>query len=118
MRTVRVFYPRYTRAEVLAALRERLPELERRLPLRLVALFGSYARGNYSVRSDIDLLVVYDDPGCPDAFATVGEVFGLTGIEPHCYALSQAQARARTLWAMLRDAVVLYGRLEELGGEA
>ncbi|MGQ9780086.1 MAG: nucleotidyltransferase domain-containing protein [Bacillota bacterium] len=39
------------------------PELETRLPLRLVALFGSYGRGNYTAASNVDLLVVYRGPG-------------------------------------------------------
>jgi len=37
-----------------------LDELKERLYLLLVVLFGSYAEGNYTVASDVDLLVVYD----------------------------------------------------------
>lgn len=117
MSTVRVFYPRYTRAEVVEALRSATPDLARRLPLRLVALFGSYARGNYSVRSDIDLLVVYDEPRREDAFALVREAIPLPGLEPHCYSASEATSAWRTLSGMLRDAVILLGRSDALSVE-
>ncbi|GIX47768.1 MAG: hypothetical protein KatS3mg131_1979 [Candidatus Tectimicrobiota bacterium] len=57
--SVRVFYPGLSREEVLTRLREGLARLQALLPLRLAVLFGSYARGNYHVGSDVDLLLVY-----------------------------------------------------------
>jgi len=44
-----------------------LDELKERLYLLLVVLFGSYAKGNYTVASDVDLLVVYDGEKREDA---------------------------------------------------
>ena len=69
--SVRVFYPRFNRAQLVEHIEKGLPSLQKLLPLRLVVLFGSYARGNYTVASDIDLLVVYDGEIREDAFAVV-----------------------------------------------
>ncbi|MEM2398244.1 MAG: nucleotidyltransferase domain-containing protein, partial [Ignisphaera sp.] len=38
-----------------------LEKYRKKLALRLVILFGSRARGDYTDRSDIDILVVADD---------------------------------------------------------
>ena len=49
-----------TREEILAVLAKRKPELARRFPLRRLALFGSYARGDQQPDSDVDVLVEVD----------------------------------------------------------
>ncbi|MGQ9477637.1 MAG: nucleotidyltransferase domain-containing protein [Candidatus Bipolaricaulia bacterium] len=55
-----------------------------RLPLALVVLFGSYARGNYTtVASDVDLLIVYKGEPREGAFALVKEELALPRLEPH-----------------------------------
>lgn len=48
--------------ELLAILRERLPELRRRYGVRELAVFGSTARGEAGPESDIDILVDFDTP--------------------------------------------------------
>lgn len=55
--SVRVFYPKYSRADVIRILREGVRELAGVLPITRVVLFGSYARGTYTVASDVDLFV-------------------------------------------------------------
>ena len=66
-------------------LSERLKGLNERLPLVRVVLFGSYAKGNYTAASDIDLLVVYRDERREDAYSLVKRVLDLPGLEPHVY---------------------------------
>lgn len=58
--SVRVFYPRFNREDIIHLITKNLGNLKRELPLLLVVLFGSYAKGNYTVASDVDLLVVYE----------------------------------------------------------
>jgi predicted nucleotidyltransferase len=50
------------RDAILDALRDALPELRRLWPIRTLALFGSVARGDAGVASDVDLLVEFDRP--------------------------------------------------------
>ena len=56
--SVHIFYPKFDKEEIILGLSERLKELEEKLPLVHVVLFGSYAEGNYTVGSDVDILVV------------------------------------------------------------
>src|SRR3970040_1061258 len=81
--SVKVFSPRHSRAEAIALRRERLPHLHARLPLRRVVLFGSYARGDHTAFSDLDVLVVYADPPRAAALALVKRTLHLRGVEPH-----------------------------------
>lgn len=47
-------------AQILAILRERKPDLQKRYPLSELALFGSYARGDFNEKSDINILVDFN----------------------------------------------------------
>ena len=115
--SVKVFSPRYSRAEAIALLRERLPHLHARLPLRRVVLFGSYARGDHTAFSDLDVLVVHADPPRTDAFALVKRTLRLRGVEPHV--LSECEyAGVRAVWdRMARGGVELWdGQAEGSSG--
>ena len=68
--SVRIFYPKFNKEELIQKLKERIEELAGKLPLSLVVLFGSYARGNYTVASDVDLLIVYSGKERKNAFTT------------------------------------------------
>ena len=59
MSSVLIFFPKFDQAELIRRLWDRMADLDEVLPLLQVTLFGSYARGNYTVASDVDLLVVY-----------------------------------------------------------
>lgn len=58
--SVQVFYPRFNKEEIIQLITKNLENLKKELPLLFVGLFGSYAKGNYTVASDVDLLVVYE----------------------------------------------------------
>ena len=115
--SVRVFSPRHSRAEAIALLRERLPHLHARLPLRRVVLFGSYARGDHTAFSDLDVLVVYADPPRADAFALVKRTLHLRGVEAHVLSESE-HAGVRAVWdRMTRGSVELWnGQAEGSSG--
>jgi predicted nucleotidyltransferase len=116
--SVRVFSPRYSRAEAIALLRERLPDLHAQLPLRRVVLFGSYARGDHTAFSDLDVLVVYADPPRTGAFALVKRTLHLRGLEPHVLSESE-YAGVRAVWdRMARAGTELWeGQAEGSSGE-
>ncbi len=42
--SVQIFYPEFSRAEVIQNLGQRMANLQKHLPCTLVVLFGSYAR--------------------------------------------------------------------------
>jgi hypothetical protein len=47
---------------ILTRLRQALPSLERRYPIRFLGLFGSVARGDAGPSSDVDVLVEFSAP--------------------------------------------------------
>ena len=49
-----------TREEIISLLAKEKPELQTRFKVRSMALFGSYARGEQRVDSDVDILVDVD----------------------------------------------------------
>ena len=50
------------RDTILAELRNALPELKRRYPIRSLGVFGSLARGDARPDSDVDVLVEFERP--------------------------------------------------------
>ena len=106
--SVRVFYPKFSKAELVQRLRARLPELLRLLPVRRAVLFGSYAKGRYTVASDVDLLVVYAGRRREDAFAVVKKAMALRGLEPHVYSEGDYLAAKPTIDRMIDGGVVLF----------
>jgi predicted nucleotidyltransferase len=48
------------RQEIVEILRQALPELSREFGVRRLAIFGSYARGDATHDSDVDVLVEFD----------------------------------------------------------
>ena len=106
--SVRVFYPDLDRAGLVQILRERLGRLEAKLPLVRVTLFGSYAKGTYTVGSDVDLLVVYSGRPRPDAYALVKRAFAIPRLEPHVYTQAEYEAAASTVDRMVQGGVTLF----------
>ena len=49
-----------TREDILAVLAKQKPDLQRAFPVRRLAVFGSYARGDQRPDSDVDVLVDVD----------------------------------------------------------
>ena len=50
-----------TLSELIALLRQHLPELRERFGVRELWLFGSYVRGEQRKRSDLDVLVEFEE---------------------------------------------------------
>lgn len=106
--SVRVFYPRFNKQEVIQQITRNLPGLQKELPLLLVVLFGSYAKGNYTVASDIDLLVVYGGQERKEAYAVTKRAFDLPNVEPHVYTEKEYERMKETIRAMMKEGVVLF----------
>ncbi len=107
--SVHIYYPEHSREELIARLRERLPRLNKRLPLTLVVLFGSYARGNYTVASDVDLLIIYKGEPREEAYALVKEELALPRLEPHLYTEAEYERARATVAKMTEGGIILFG---------
>jgi len=111
--SVRIFYPEFDQGRILSIIAQRLGELESRLPLVRVVLFGSYAKENYTVGSDVDLLVVYHGKRRDDAFALVKHVFDIPRLEPHIYTQEEYAEIQGTLSKMTADGIVCFQKREQ-----
>ena len=108
--SVRVFYPKFDRAGLVRALREGVERLEAELPLRRVVLFGSYTKGRYTVASDVDVLVIYEDPPRAHAYALIKRTLNVPRLEPHCYSEAEYEAVASTVDRMIEGGVTILSR--------
>ncbi len=109
--SVRIFYPKFNREELIQAVQEKLEDLNKKLPLQSVALFGSYAKGNYTVASDADLLVVYRGKERKDAYSTVKKTLGVSRLEPHVYPDSEYEKMKKTINEMTKNGIVLFPKI-------
>ena len=106
--SVRIFYPKFDKEELIQKLKKKMEELAGKLPLSLVVLFGSYARGNYTVASDVDLLVVYRGKERKDAFATVKRTLDIPLLQPHVHSEDEYERLGEVIGRMIADGVVLF----------
>jgi len=83
--SVRIYWPEFSREELLRLLTERVGMLREKLPVRLISLFGSYAKSRQTAASDIDLLVVYDGPKRDDDYKLVWETLRISCLQLHIY---------------------------------
>ncbi len=111
--SVRVFYPRFKREDLLKTLSERIKKLEEKLPVVRAILFGSYARGNYTVGSDVDLLIVYRGEERGEAYALTKEVLDIPRLEPHLYTEKDYKEMKETIGRMVNGGVVILSHGEE-----
>ena len=111
--SVQIFYPKFDRMRLIEELKKKLEDTKRKLPISLVVLFGSYAQGNHTVASDVDLLVVYKGEKREDAFGTVKKTLDVPLLEPHVYTEDEYERMRGVIGRMVRNGVVLYSCTEE-----
>jgi predicted nucleotidyltransferase len=48
--------------EITAILTDHKPEMERKFKVKALRIFGSYVRGDYTPKSDLDIMVDFTEP--------------------------------------------------------
>jgi uncharacterized protein len=71
----------YTLNSILEKLRKHQPELQRTYPISKMGVFGSYARGEATNDSDIDIAVEISGPMGLNFIAMADEIENLFGIK-------------------------------------
>ena len=71
----------YTLQSILYKLKEHKPELQRKYPVSKIGVFGSYARGEATADSDIDIAVEITGPMGLSFVAMADEIEALFGIK-------------------------------------
>ncbi len=106
--SVKVFYPKLKREEIIQKIRKNLNPLREKLPIKHVILFGSYAKGNYTVASDVDLLILYEGVKREDAYVLSKKILGISGLEPHVYSEAEYEEMKETIERMIRNGIVIF----------
>ncbi len=106
--SVQIFYPKFDKKELIQKLKKKIEDLANELPLSLVVLFGSYAQGNYTVASDVDLLIIYRGKERKDAFATVKKTLDIPLLEPHVHSEDEYKRLRSVIARMIAKGVVLF----------
>lgn len=71
----------FTLQHILKVLRDHKPELQRKYPISRLGVFGSYARGEATEKSDIDIAVEITGPMGLSFVAMADEIEELFGIK-------------------------------------
>lgn len=71
----------YSLQNILEILRQHKPELQRKYPVSSMGVFGSYARGEATEKSDIDIAVELNGPMGLNFIAMADEIEALFGIK-------------------------------------
>ena len=71
----------YTLDKIIQILRQYKPELQRKYPVSRLGVFGSYARGEATEKSDIDIAVDISGPMGLNFVAMAYEIEDLFGIK-------------------------------------
>lgn len=95
----------------IEGLKQTLTPLAQELELDKVILFGSYARGEQTQFSDIDLII--DSGGrlqAFDIFCAIGKIQSQLPIRADIFELQEIKKPSETYSAILKDGVVIYER--------
>jgi predicted nucleotidyltransferase len=102
--------------EINEVLKEFVREVSALPGLLSVILYGSVARGDYDARSDVDLLLIFEDEiSRESAERKVSEAVVRLGhrLEPQCYSLEGLKRADKSfLREVFRDSVQLYGTIK------
>ncbi|MBS1663102.1 MAG: nucleotidyltransferase family protein [Bacteroidetes bacterium] len=71
----------YTLETIIEKLRAHKPELQRKYPISRLGVFGSYARGEATEKSDIDVAVELNGPMGLNFVAMADEIESLFGVK-------------------------------------
>lgn len=98
--SVKIFYPKYNKEQVIKELKKYTKKLREKLGLEKVMLFGSYAKENYTVASDIDLLIIYNDKKTSEdeVYKHIMKSIKLPRIELHLIPKKSLKTYKKTKW--------------------
>lgn len=106
--SVKVFYPKLNKQSLLIMLKEKAGELCKKLPIKLIVIFGSYAKENFTVASDVDLLVVYQGEKRRDIFVPLKTTLNIPRLEIHLYSEKEYREMKDTVDKMIKAGIVVF----------
>jgi predicted nucleotidyltransferase len=98
--SVKIFFPKFNLEAVIKEIRRAISLLSSQLALEKVILFGSYAKGRYTVASDIDLFIVFDELRCDrdTVYRTLMKNIKLPRLELHLLSRKDYEEMGSSRW--------------------
>ncbi len=106
--SVKVFYPKLDKQSLLIMIKDKTGKLCKKLPIKLIVIFGSYAKENFTVASDVDLLVVYQGQERRDIFALIRKTLDIPRLEIHLYSEKEYQEMKENVDKMIKGGIVVF----------
>ena len=114
--SVRIYYRRFNREELVRVLGEKARRLDEKLPLLKVTLFGSYAKDRATAASDVDILVIYRGWRREDAYDIAWDVLYVPQLELHVYTEEEYRELRERLGSLVnvaeREGITVYSGQE------
>ncbi|MGC8977360.1 MAG: nucleotidyltransferase domain-containing protein, partial [Candidatus Ratteibacteria bacterium] len=83
--SVKFYYPRYDLKEIIKRVKEGVLNLKEIVKIKKIVLFGSYAKGNFTGRSDVDLLVIYKGRKRKDIYKVLKKNIQIFNLQIHSF---------------------------------
>lgn len=98
--SVRIYYPKFSLEEVIEELKKSTSIIHEGFELDKVVLFGSYARNEYTIASDIDILVIYDESKSDEdrVYKTLMKNIKLPRVELHILSKKEYEKKKGSKW--------------------
>ncbi|MEM3872421.1 MAG: nucleotidyltransferase domain-containing protein [Nitrososphaeria archaeon] len=98
--SVKVYYPKYSVEDIVIELRKSLNILSKELGIEKAILFGSYAKKSYTIASDIDILIVFDETKSDEdkVYKTLRKSIKLSRIELHIISKTDYNMARASKW--------------------
>ena len=96
--SVKIYSPRYRREDIIRILRSKVGEIRKRIPVKKIILFGSYAKNRYTVASDVDILVVYEERVGLDPYSIIWDIIDMPEVQLHIYRVDEYRKMRENLF--------------------
>lgn len=86
--SVKIYSPRFRKEEIIRILKKKAYILAKKMGVKKIILFGSYARNRYTAASDIDILIIYNDKERrSNLYSEIWDIIDIPEIQLHIYTL-------------------------------
>ena len=100
---MKIFYPKYKREDLVEKLKRIFVDISRTINIKDARLFGSFAKGNNTAFSDIDIFVVVGNNQGKNVYSICWDMIGIPEIELHIYTEAEADVMRRNGNSFLKE---------------
>ncbi|MCS7180836.1 MAG: nucleotidyltransferase domain-containing protein [bacterium] len=104
--SVKLFYPRYNTSEIIEKLKDGIEKIKN-VDILKVVLFGSYSKGNYTGRSDIDVFFLVRKKN-KNLYKIIKKNILLFNLQPHIFTDKEYLKMKEKFERMLEKGIIVF----------